>query len=268
MTIIYQSLRLRSQLFLRWSLISIFFLRVESNNDDELNARFSNFDSDFVSWVSTQKLNSIVMQRYFEQRYSIFNVLMRLKMSTYVVCYIICWIANEFDEFWMWWDFIKSITVFLLNICWYEILRSNSIIKRVVTIFSIILFDDIEWCWNFWYVDWRFFAFCDIWLRVSWRDYLVRFTKLISNWCKKSWIVSKTFSWMRTSYYCFTHWHAMKKKNDDEDFENSWMRIKLNFRWCFSWCSRNDVWLLIAAQRSQILYDLRFLIVTRTKRIV
>ena len=42
------------------------------------------------------------------------------------------------------------------------------------------------------------------------------------------------------------------------------MRIKLNFRWCF----QNEMWLLIVAQRSQTSYDLKFLIVTRTKWIV
>ena len=50
------------------------------------------------------------------------------------------------------------------------------------------------------------------------------------------------------------------------------MRIELNFRWSFEWCSswcfRNNMWLLIAAQRSQVSYDLRLLIVTRTNRTV
>ena len=38
--------------------------------------------------------------------------------------------------------------------------------------------------------------------------------------------------------------------------------------WCSRWCSQNNVWLLIAAQRSQTSYDLRLLIVTRTNETV
>ena len=45
-------------------------------------------------------------------------------------------------------------------------------------------------------------------------------------------------------------------------------RIELNFRWCSQWCSLNIVWLLIVAQRSQTSYDLRLMIVTRTKETV
>ena len=100
MTIIYQSL-MRSQLFFRWSLISIFFFALYSISMIECFR--SKFDND---------LNA----KRFEQRHSILNVLTTLNYfdacfacnvrilqnSHENVLIIICWIANKFDEFWIW----------------------------------------------------------------------------------------------------------------------------------------------------------------------
>ena len=78
--------------------------------------------------------------------------------------------------------------------------------------------------------------------------------------------VKNTFS-IKTSYYCFTLDCLWKKKKTIKILQIfACDASKTEFlEWCSRWCFQNNIWLLIVAQRSQIAYDSKFLMMIRTK---
>ena len=81
-----------------------------------------------------------------------------LQSSRWNALIVICWIANEFSEFWMWWNCIKSVIVFYQKHCclfaeyWYWIRWILDDSKLNEHFRFLAKYD----CWNleFWYVDW------------------------------------------------------------------------------------------------------------------